>query len=85
MTKLSFQLLIHQFGHVLGLPHLTSPVSAMSPFYLTGKPPNLLLPTQADFDILADILYRKRRTPRQYLTPQGDYLPSTYLPVWLYN
>ena len=29
--------------------------------------------------------YRKRRTPRQYLIPHGDYLPSNYLPVWLCN
>ena len=38
------QVLVHQFGHVLGLPHLTSPDSAMSPFYLTGKPPHSLPP-----------------------------------------
>ena len=82
---MSCQVMIHQFGHVLGLPHLTSPQSAMSPFYLSAKPPNLLLPTREDFDLLADILYRKTRTPRHYLVSPGLYLPATFLPVWVYN
>ena len=79
------QVLVHQFGHVLGLPHLTSPDSAMSPFYLTGKPPHSLPPTKADFDLLAKLLYKRRRVPRKYLISSGLYLPDTYLPVWIYN
>lgn len=56
------QVLLHQFGHALGLPHSASPTSIMSPFYLEWVAS--VEPSTEDFASLARILGRKPRVPR---------------------
>ena len=47
------KVLVHQFGHVLSLPHLSSPDSAMSPFYLEWIRDEDLHPSDEDFSLLS--------------------------------
>ena len=61
-----YQVLLHQFGHALGLPHSDNPVSIMSPFYLEWVAN--VEPSPEDFASLAKLLGIKPRLPRRQRT-----------------
>ena len=66
------QVLLHQFGHALGLPHSQDPVSIMSPFYLEWV--NHVEPSPEDFTRLATVLGRKPRIPRGGRVARPHYI-----------